>query len=165
MLKNAATALWSEPIIRILAVLLFCASFFFFLFGTIPDHWVEAYSLLDQETEFLEEHAWESPYREALEIKKHQTGLSEYYKEQLEDVQHKRKLPIFSTAYSKKKLALDEKHLSKLQDFPKETFQDGFYRSLLESFHLDLLWILFLFPIGYFIFLAAVLTRKRLPHS
>lgn len=153
MLKNTALALWSEPMIRILVVLLLCASFVFSLLGRISDVWVEAYSLLDQKMEFLEEHAWESPYREALEIKKYQIGLSEYYKEKLEDVQQKRKLPIFSTAYSTKKLALDEKHLSQLQDFPEGSFQDGFYRSMLESFHLDILWILFLFPLGYYLFL------------
>lgn len=68
-------------------------------------------------------------------------------------MQKKRQLSIFQTAYSTKKLAMDEKLLLGLQEFPEGNFNDGFYRSMLGGFHLDLLWIFFLLLIGYFIFL------------
>ena len=153
MFKNQGLALWSEPLVPILLVLLIFSSVLVFYFGTLPQVWEEAYALMDREIEDLEQEPWGSPYKEAIELKQYQEGLREFYQRELKEVQKKRQLSIFQTPYSTKKLAMDGKHLQGLQEFPEASFNDGFYRSMLGGFHLDLLWIFFLLLIGYFIFL------------
>lgn len=153
MFKNEGLALWSEPLVPILLVLLIFSSFLVFYFGTIPEAWEGAYPLLNRELEDLEQEPRGSPYREAIELKEYQQGLREFYQRELKEVQRKKQLSIFQTPYSTKKLAMDEKNLLGLQNFPQGNFNDGFYRTILEGFHLDLLWIFFLLLMGYFIFL------------
>lgn len=54
MFKNQGLALWSEPLVPILLVLLIFSSALVFYFGTLPQVWEEAYALMDREIEDLE---------------------------------------------------------------------------------------------------------------